>query len=201
MSAIATTFDTEDRLPSRVTIDGGMQFWAGLSYGAASLINYLTLTGHIHLPPPMIGMVWMGASAVFVVFGVVLKLGTPRALLADPAFRRFRAIWGSLILGAAFLVAALIIMMVKFGLPADTAFVVSPIALSVYGIGWRVAAVMSGQRWANLLSIGSFVCALCLATLAGSPNQSLVYSLGLVVFAIVPGLVLLLRRPAPAYAG
>ncbi len=201
MTAIATPFDEQDIPSSHVRIDGGMQFWAGLSYGSASLVNYLILTGQIHLPPPMIGMVWMGASAVFILFGIVLKVGTPRALLTDPAFRRFRAIWVSLLLGAAFLIAALIIMMLKFQLGANIAFVVSPIAMSVYGIGWRVAAVTSGQRWLHLLSFGSFACALGLAALAGSPNQSLVYSLGLVVFAIIPGLMLLLRRPATAYAG
>ena len=177
-----------------IRIDGGMQFWAGLSYGSASLANYLVLSGRLHISPAFIGMAWLVATAVFVLFGVVLKVGTDRNLLNDPGFKTFRAMWGSLILGAAVLVAAVITLMIKFQMGANSAFVTAPIALCVYGIGWRMAAVMSRQKWLNALSLASFVSAIYLATLAGSPQQSLAYSLCLIVVAIMPGLVLLLRR-------
>lgn len=197
MSAITFTADETHAAShsSGVVIDGGMQLWAGLAYGSASFVNYLVLSGVVHLPHPgMIGMVWMAATAAFVLFGVILKVGTDRVLLKDPGFRRFRATWGSLILGAAFLVGALIIMMMKFGQGANIPFITAPIAMVVYGIGWRLAAVMSGRKWPNLLSVGSFLCAVYLATLAGTPQQSLVYTLCLVVFAVLPGVALLLRK-------
>jgi len=53
---------------------------------------------------------------------------------------------------------------------------------------------MSGSKWPNLLSVGSFLCAVYLATLAGTPQQSLVYTLCLIVFAVLPGIALLLRK-------
>jgi len=198
MSVLAASAeDTFTPHRDTVIMDGGMQFWAGLSYGAASLVNYLYLSGLIRLATPaMLGLVWMAATAAFVLFGVILKVGTERALLREPGFKRFRALWGSLILGAGFLIGALIIMMNRFGLGANTAFIVSPIALSVYGIGWRLAAVTTCRKWPNLLSVGAFLCAIYLATLAGTPQQSLVYTLCLVAFAIIPGLLLLLRRSA-----
>ncbi len=197
MSAIALNPDDDRAVSSSssAAIDGGMQLWAGLSYGSASFVNYLVLSGVVHLPNPgMIGMVWMAATAAFVLFGVVLKVGTDRAVLKDVGFRRFRAAWGSLILGAAFLVGGMIIMMLKFGQGLNIPFITAPIAMVVYGIGWRLAAVMSGRKWPNILSLGSFLGAIYLATLAGTPQQSLVYTLCLIVFAVIPGLALLLRR-------
>ncbi len=53
---------------------------------------------------------------------------------------------------------------------------------------------MTGRRWTGLLSLGCFAGAIGLAVLAGQPEQSLVYTLCLVVFAVIPGLLLMLRR-------
>ncbi len=175
-------------------IDGGMQFWSGLSFGSASLVNWLVLSGQLTISPAFIGMAYMAATCVFLTMGVAFKVGTDRAMLQDAGYRRFRAVWGSLIIGAMFVIGALAIMLTRLHMAADIAFVISPVALCVYGIGWRVAAVMSGQRWPNFLSLGSFVAALYLATLAGTPQQSLAYTLCLITLAVIPGLLLLLRR-------
>ncbi len=201
MSVLSLTTDTPQTSSHdsshMVAMDGGMMFWAGLSFGTASFVQYLVLSGHIALiHPAMMGLLWMGATVAFVLFGFVLKVGSDRLLLQQPAVRRFRSVWGSLILGAFVVIAALMIMMAKFGLGANAAFVVSPITLSVYGIGWRVAALMTGKRWPNLLSLGCFAGAVALACLAGRPEQSLAYTAALIVFTILPGLSLLLRQNA-----
>ncbi|MDV6332232.1 hypothetical protein [Asticcacaulis sp. 201] len=195
------SLSTAYRPASGIAMDGGMMFWAGLCYGTASLSNYLVMSGYIHLlHPAMIGLIWMGATAAFMLFGVILKVGSDRLLLQQPAVKRFRAIWTGLIVGAAVLIAALMIMMAKFDLGSNASFIVSPIALGVYGIGWRVAAVMTGSRWPNLLTMGCFAGAIGLAALAGTAAQSLAYSLCLVVFAVIPGLALLLRQQTPEAA-
>jgi hypothetical protein len=197
MSTLSITADTPHTSSQAMEMDGGMLFWAGLSFSCASFVQYLVLSGHIALiHPAMMGLVWMGAAAAFVLFGFVLKIGSDRLLLQQPAVKRFRAVWGSLILGAAIVIAALMIMMVKFGLGANAAFIISPITLSVYGIGWRIAALMTGKSWPNLLSLGCFAGAIGLALLAGRPEQSLAYTACLTVFAVLPGLSLLLRQNA-----
>ena len=194
MSTLSVATDTPT-IPETAALDGGMLFWAGLSFGTASFAQYLVLSGKVHLAnPAMTGLIWMGATAAFVLFGVVFKIGSDPLVLQQPATQRFRAVWSSLILGAAIVIAALMIMMVKFQVAANAAFIVSPIALSIYGIGWRVAALMSGRRWPNLLSLGSFAGALCLALLAGRPEQLLLYTACLAIFAVIPGLLLLLRQ-------
>jgi len=193
MSTLAIT-STDDTSAS-VALDGGMQFWAGLSYGTASFIQYLVLTGRLHLPhPAMIGLVWMAASIAFLVFGVFWKLGSDPLLLKDPSHRRFRAVWVSLILGAFVIIAALGIMLHRLDPALNLNMLTAPIALCVYGIGWRAAAVMTARSWPNLLSLGAFAGAVMLAFLAGTPEQSLGYTLGLLAFAVVPGGLLLLRR-------
>ena len=84
----------------------------------------------------------------------------------------------------------------SFGAAANASFIISPVALSVYGVGWRVAGVMTGKSWPKWLSLGAFGAAIGLALLAGHPEQSLAYTAALIVFAILPGLSLLLRQPA-----
>jgi len=175
-----------------VQLDGSLQVWAGLSYGSASLFQYLVLSGRVLIASPEImGLVWMAATAAFVLFGVVLKVGGDRTKLADAGVRRFRAVWGSLILGAAVVIAALIILLSKLGLASSANAVVAPVALATYGIGWRVAAVLSRKAWPNFLALSCFVASPCLACLAGTPLQSLTYAVCLLAFAVLPGLYLL----------
>ncbi|WP_035422875.1 hypothetical protein [Asticcacaulis benevestitus] len=198
MSSLSLTADTSASPSSEMLVmDGGMLFWAGLSYGLASLAQYLVLTGHVQLlHPAMMGLIWMGASGIFVMFGFVFKVGSDPLVLKRPSVKRFRAVWGTLIIGAAVVIAALMIMMVRFGAGAEAAFVISPVAISIYGIGWRVAALMTGKRWPNLLSLGCFAGAIGLALLAGQPEQSLAYAVCLTFFAVLPGLALMLRQNA-----
>ena len=195
MSTAAYAIPNETAEPAGITLDGGMQFWAGLSYGSASLVNYLVLSDRLHLSnPAMIGLVWMAASVAFILFGVVLKVGSDPMLRLDPGHRRFRAIWLSLILGAFAVIAALSIILAKLAPGFNISLLTAPVALSVYAVGWRVAGIMTGRRWTGWLSLGCFAGAIALAFLAGQPEQSLVYTLCLLVFAVIPGLLLMLRR-------
>lgn len=194
LSARAYIEEPASENTGHIAMDGGLMFWAGLSFGTASFVQYLILSGILTLPnPAMMGLLWMGATVAFILFGVTLKIGIDPLRLRDPAFRRFRAFWGSLILGGAIVIGALMIIMVKFHVGPASAFIVSPIAISVYGIGWRVAAIMTGKRWANFLALGAFASAPLLASLAGSPAQSLTYTACLLIFAVVPGLYLMMR--------
>lgn len=187
--------DFDNAQSAAVTLDGGMMLWAGLSFGTASLVQYLTLANLIHLPNPAIaGLVWMVAMVVFVVGGIVLKIGSKRSHLDHPAVKRFRSIWLSLILGALVVTAALVVVLVKAHLGATAAFISAPIMTSVYGVGWRIAGVMSGNKMFTILSLGSFAAAIGLAALAGMPEQSLGYAAALVCFAVLPGAVLMTRQ-------
>lgn len=195
MSVTYAQTDFEASQSPAVTLDGGMMLWAGASFGGASLVQYLTLTNIIHLPnPAMAGLVWMVAMVVFVTGGLVLKIGSKKSHLDHPAVKRFRSIWLSLILGALIVTAALVVVLVKAHLGATAAFISAPIMTSVYGVGWRIAGVMSGNKMFNILSLGSFAAAIGLAMLSGMPEQSLGYAAALVCFAVVPGAVLMTKQ-------
>jgi hypothetical protein len=90
--------------------------------------------------------------------------------------------------------AALVVVLVKAHLGATAAFIAAPIMTSVYGVGWRIAGVMSGAKVFNILSLGGFAAAIGLAGLAGQPEQSLGYAAALVCLAVVPGAVLMARQ-------
>ncbi|MGZ3304703.1 MAG: hypothetical protein ACXU8U_02480 [Asticcacaulis sp.] len=194
MSVFSADADLADTEITGFALDGGMMLWAGLSFGTASFLQYLTLTGRLHLPnPAWTGLIWMGAVAVFIMGGVVFKLGSDRKRLSHPSVQRFRAIWLSLIFGGFVVTAALIAVMVRSHLGSAAAFVSAPVMTAVYGVGWRIAGVMSGRKIFIYLSLASFAAAIGLGALAGTAEQSLAYASALVVFAIIPGA--LLMRP------
>jgi len=194
MSTTYAETEFSDASPATM-LDGGMMLWAGLSFGAASLVQYLTLANIIHLPnPAMAGLIWIAAMVVFIMGGIVFKVGSKRSHLDHPAVKRFRSIWLSLILGALVVTAALVVVLVKAHLGATAAFISAPIMTSVYGVGWRIAGVMSGNKLFNVLSLGGFAAAIALAALAGMPEQSLGYTAALVCFAVLPGAALMTRQ-------
>ena len=67
---------------------------------------------------------------------------------------------------------------------------------ALYGAGWAVSATMSGQKWQWWLAIGGWVGAPAIASLIGTPVLWLGYAAGLVLLAMIPGLILVRQEPA-----
>jgi hypothetical protein len=177
---------------SRVkVIDGVPMFWAGLIFGSANLVQYMVKTGDLSLTGPQIGMMWMGAMAIFVVAAFVLKLGVNKDFAKRDEVKRFRAIWGSLLLGIFLAVIAAMMVLGKFQQFTLMPFMIAPIGLMLYAAGWRIAAIMSRNGAFNILAIASVAAGFALAFSAGQVWQPMAYALCLFVLAMVPGFVLM----------
>ena len=60
--------------------------------------------------------------------------------------------------------------------------------MSVYGIGWSVAAAMARERWMGFVAIGAFATVPLMGLVIGTGHAYLIYALALVLWALIPGL-------------
>lgn len=172
-------------------------FWAGLVFGSMNVVQFAIRSGYAQIPGPAQGMMWMGAVATFVMAAFVLKIGSSAALRAQPEVKAFRKRWGLLILSGAGLIAVIMSVLGYLRLYDLMPVVPAPVALIVYAIGWRMAAVMSRQPVFNGLSLASLIAAAGLAAVAvyaGATWLALGYALVLFALAAAPGLVLILNN-------
>ncbi|MFM7302358.1 MAG: hypothetical protein ACKO4X_03410, partial [Alphaproteobacteria bacterium] len=84
-----------------------------------------------------------------------------------------------------------------FALNTITIFVVS-----VYGIGWALAAAITRVGWMSVTAFFSFLAVPVFGALAGTGQEFLAYAITLVLIAVMPGFRLraAANRPAPAGA-
>jgi hypothetical protein len=177
--------------PRLKVIDGVPMFWAGLVYGSANLVQYMVRTGDLALSGPQLGMMWMGATAVFITAAFVLKLGVNADFAKRDEVKRFRAIWGSLLIGIALAVIAAMMVLGKYQQFTLMPFMIAPIGLTLYGAGWRIAAIMSRNGVFNILAVASVIAGFALAFSAGQIWQPMAYALCLFALAMAPGFVLM----------
>jgi hypothetical protein len=70
--------------------------------------------------------------------------------------------------------------------------------ISVYGIGWALAATIARQGWMSVTAFLTFLAVPVFGALAGSGKEFLAYAITLVLIAVIPGLRL--RAAARALA-
>lgn len=181
-------------------LGGAISVAAGVIYGGASLGHYAVLTDRFGDAPRWSLMgIWLGAGLAM---GLALWLLTPatrdRPGAASAGNKAAGLAWMSMgfSIGAVFLA-----FLVAAGQTGE--WVVMDLLLSVvfalYGAAWGVSAGMSGVRWLWLVSVGSLVSAVGLAFLVGEPELYLSFALGLLVWVVAPGL-LMMRQARAAHA-
>ena len=80
-----------------------------------------------------------------------------------------------------------------FALNTITMFVVS-----VYGIGWALAATITRQGWMSVTAFFTFLTVPVFGALVGSGQEFLAYAITLVLIAVIPGLHLRAAARVPA---
>ena len=177
-------------------IGGSMLAWAGLIFGAASLVFYAELKGALELPGS--GLVWLVAVVLYAVIGTLTVLHIRR----QPGYGGTR----NKAMGAAWSAVGYTIfaVWVAFALAAFRTgeevimFIFSPMILALYGLGWAVAAAISDAKWPGAVAGLAFVSAAATAWYAGKPELFLVYAAALLLTALLPGLYLMRQARARA---
>jgi hypothetical protein len=73
---------------------------------------------------------------------------------------------------------------------AAISYLIAPVVLILYGIGWWVGGAIANRRWVKMTAFGSFLAAPVIGLLAGRPEQLLAYAACLILFTTVPGILL-----------
>lgn len=175
-----------DHKTSLATAAGRTLIAAGAAFGSANLIQWGIMSGVLHVSPALLSLVWPVAVGLFLV--VLRRL---RRHGGDAARRT--AVWSRLAILAQ-VVAALSLA----GLSAITGhwalmMWISVAGLAIYGLAWSIAAFRTRRAWIGVMAVACLGAAGGVALLVGAPAQYLAYGCSLIVFALVPGLVLVFR--------
>lgn len=169
--------------------NGAVLFWAGILYGGASLAEYgvamnvLPQTGWFQMT------IWFGASLLFAVIAAIF--GRRNRGARNASAKAYDSAWTAVGIGIAFLILSTFLVARQVQDVQAVTFMIAPVILVMYGMGWWVSAMMSGQGWLKAISFGCFIGAPIMALLAGRPEQLLAYAAALVLFAAIPGFVLM----------
>ncbi|MGN6366377.1 hypothetical protein [Asticcacaulis taihuensis] len=175
--------------------NGATLFWAGLLYGLAAIGQYAMIVGWLPKSGAVSAFIWFGASILFGIIATVFCFDRLR-IKGSVSNRATASAWSAVGLGiVAFLISVAVIANIYQNFE-PLSYLIAPVILLFYGMGWWVSAQMSGLGWLKLISLGSFVAAPAVSCLAGQPVQMLAYAGCLFLFAMVPGLVLMRAEKA-----
>lgn len=159
---------------------------AGAVFGAANLFQWSVMNG-LWLHPAALSLSWPVAVMAFLIAVRRLRRN------GGAAGRRVTS-WSRL-----FILSQICAALTLAGLSAwrgDWSLMLwmSPVGLSLYAVGWGVAALNSGRRWMASLAIAATGAAAALTQLIGTPGQYLAYASALFAFVLIPGLVMSVSR-------
>jgi K+-sensing histidine kinase KdpD len=169
--------------------NGAVLFWAGLLYGGASLAEYGVAINILPQTTLFQMTIWFGASLLFAIIATFSGLRNRRARNASA--KAYDSAWSAVGIGIGFLILSTFLVARQVQDVQAVTFMIAPVILVMYGMGWWVSAMMSGQGWLKAISFGCFIGAPIMALLAGRPEQLLAYAVALVLFAAIPGLILM----------
>ncbi|MDP2260775.1 MAG: hypothetical protein Q8J89_13775 [Caulobacter sp.] len=189
MTALAREGSSTPLLFGRVMVS------AGLIFGLGSVGHWMIDSGVLQVSPWFFMVNWLGAAALF---GVAMTLILRRAR-SQPGFnagvnKATGAAWS----GVGFAIFAAWLGMTAIGLTSGNWQVmdVFPVLIfALYGAAWFVAGVLSGAGWIKLTALGSFAGAVLMGALSGTSWLMLGYAAGLLLLAVLPGLILMRQEP------
>lgn len=177
-------------------LGGSILVAAGVTFAAAGIVHWAIQTGLVNLPMSMLSFVWIAALVVFLSLLVWLRRGgRSRPGAQSPGNRASGAAWSSMGWSIFVIGLAIGILSARTHSYIPT-LIFPPLILSLYGMGWSVAAAMARKRWIWMTAIGSYAAALVVAWLAVDPIVYLVYAAALLLLMALPGYILMRQEPS-----
>ncbi len=170
--------------------NGASLVTAGLVYAAAAVAQYLVAIGLLPRTNWMSALIWLGATAVFAALSAIFRFNRHSANKSVGS-RASAAIWSGIGIAIMFFILCLIVIANVLKDFAAVSFLIAPVVLILYGVGWWVGGAISGKAWVKWMAFGSFVGAPVITLMAGRAEQLLAYAVCLVVFTTVPGVIIM----------
>lgn len=178
-------------------LGGSILVMAGLVFGLASVVEW-AMASDLLSDGGGIGHLWnWGLSGLVFAIGliVLIRRGKGRPGELSPSNRAFANAWMGV--GIAIFSMAVSLSVMSFQLQSPLPAMVFPsLIFALYGSGWAISAAMSGQKWLWGPAFGGWALAPVVAWFTGDPVQYLVYAAGLILLALVPGVILMRGEPS-----
>jgi len=175
--------------------NGATLFWAGLLYGLASVAQYAMTMGWLPQTEAMGMVIWFGVSIVFGILATFLGFAGRRQG-GSATDRASGHAWAAVGIGIMAFIVTVVIVANRSHEFTTVSFLMAPVILLMYGMGWWVSGKMSGIGWVKLVALGCFLAAPALGLMSGMREQLLAYAICLTLFATVPGFVLMRAQKA-----
>jgi len=176
-------------------VSGSIMAAAGGIWGLASLTHWAMAKSWISGGPGAYPVIWIVATVAFVVALTVLKRRAAGVAGAQSALNKaINSAWTGVGMAITTIIASIIIA--SYTVQSEILIGLLPsVVFALYGMAWLISGRMSGKAWLTWVACGSFLFALGCSTVINSPDLFLVYALGLVLLALVPGLYLMRQEP------
>jgi hypothetical protein len=178
------------------TLGGTMLVSAGVVFAIASVGQWTLASGAIVAGPWSSAIIWGSALAVFFVSLVIFRISMRgRPGVNALGSRAAGAAWGGV--GWGIMTLMVVINIIANRMHSMIPLMLLPsMVLTLYGVGWSVAAVVSRRAWLWAIAVGAYLAAIVVAWFSDTPSVFLIYAACLVGLLAVPGLMLM--RPSIA---
>lgn len=170
----------------------------GSWFAAASLVQWVTLRELVGLSQSSAILAWLIAAAGFAVHLAVL-VRRDRAKVENTNNRAINSVWT----GIGFSIFAFWLGVTIIAYRTGEMVVLNSISLYVigaYGVGWILAAAMTGRDWMRVNGIFALITVPVLGALVGTGQEYLAYAIALVLTAVVPGIRIMREAAAKKIA-
>lgn len=162
-------------------------------FAAASLVQWVVVRDLLGLTHQPAILAWLLAAVGFAI-SLVFLVRRDRAKVESSRNLAINSVWT----GIGYSIFAFWLGVTIMAYLHDNYFVLNSISLYVlgaYGIGWTLAAAVTGRAWMHVVAIFTFLTVPVLGALVGTGQEYLAYALALVFTAVIPG-VRLMRESA-----
>ncbi|MBB5745518.1 hypothetical protein [Brevundimonas variabilis] len=193
---IAFIRDLAEQGRNTAPLNGPFLIAAAVIFGVANLGQWALATGQFDVSPWAALWLWVGAAVVFGLSLAVLIRRQDRKPGANTLVNKaIGASWTAVGFGIFAVWLAFTGIGFKTG---DWAMMwaMPSLVFAAYGSAWFVAGEMTGRSWMKAIALMSFAGAAALGLFIGDPAIYLVFTIMLLLVALIPGIVLTRQEPA-----
>lgn len=187
MSAVAFDLAPTRSSPSVSICAGRVLLLAGITFGAANLIQWGVMSGALGWHPAVLSLSWPISVGAFLTGVFRLRRAGGEAGQRVAGWSRAAVL---VHIGAALALAGLSVATGDWELMRWT----SAVGLTLYGAAWAVAAARTGTVNMAVVAGVAFAGVAAIALRFGTADQYLIYACALALVALLPGLWLALGR-------
>lgn len=179
-------------------LNGPILIAAALIFGAANLGQWVVLTDRVAVSPWAPVWLWIGAGVAFAIaLSVLIRRARVKPGYETTANKAVGAAWSAVGFG----IFAMWLSFMAVGVTSGNwvlMWAMPSLIFAAYGSAWFVAGVMAEKAWMKAIALLSYAGAAALGLFMDSEAIYVVFTVLIVLVALIPGIVLTRQEPRAA---